>query len=373
MQKKYLLFYFLLIAIGSQAQQKLGTTPHALPNNLNSINSSRANTTLYMDYSFLNHDNNSVGWPINSYYANDSLVSYVGVAYDNITGYYDYADYQNTVVSSSALGFANNFPADAAMRIDSVLSFIAHENNSGIADTIIMELHNLDVANNITNVVLWSDTLITSVGLSPSNNITDGFSSYLFLNFNVGYTTAAGEKPAFVLRYLNHNKLDSMAIAAGFVNFSAFSPGAIQSNYKNSFIKISPFTPANSVVKNSSLSNFYIDGSYFAGQNWIIIPSVEVFNTTLGLQSAKGNLKLNSLYPNPANNLLKVSFESLQENQYTIEIIDVNGRLVFNTVAKAMVGNNNISLPIDKLMDGLYAINISQGNQQYSQRFIVKK
>lgn len=372
MQKKYLLFYFLLIAIGSQAQQKLGITPHGLSDNINN-NSSRANTGLFLDYSSLNSDNNSVGWPINSYYKNDSLVSYVGIACDNIAGYYDYVDYQNTVVSASDLGFANNFPSDAVLRIDSVLSFVAHENNSGIADTIIMELHNLDIANNITNVVLWSDTLITSVGLTPSNNITDGFSSYFFLNFNVGYTTSAGEKPAFVLRYLNHNKLDSMALAAGFVNFSAFSPGAIQSNYKNSFIKITPFTPPNNVVKNSSLSNFYIDGSYFAGQNWIIIPAVEVFNTTLGLQSAKGNMKLNSLYPNPTSNLLKLSFESLQENQYAIQIIDVNGRLVYSSISQSVVGNNNVSLPIDNLTDGLYGIHISHQNQHYSQRFIVKK
>lgn len=330
---------------------------------------SRAQLSLYIDYSYLNNDQTSTRWSLNDYYtATDSSINFIGVAYDNICGYYDYVNYANTIVSASDLGFSSVYPADALLRYDSVQAFIAHENNSGMADTIIVELREVNANNTFSNTVLWSDSVITSVGLSPGNSWSNGISSFYFMRFPIGYNTTAGQKAGIVFRYLNYNKLDTFGLAAGYVPFGIGGGSAIQSNYKNSYLRFPPF--ANTISRNADFS--IISGGYLAGQNWVIIPRAEVFNTTLGLKSAKGDLPVLTLYPNPANHLLNIAFSNENSSQINIIISDTQGRAVMQ------LSRNNTSSKIYKesidcsgLSEGLYQVTITQNNQSYTQRIIL--
>jgi len=367
---KKLLFCLLIFAFNQlQAQVNIGYVKDQTPQQSNFYDWSRANTSLYIDYSYLNNDQTSTRWSLNDYYnANDSAINFVGVAYDNICGYYDYVNYSTTIVSATDLGFSSVYPADALLRFDTLQAFVAHENNSGVADTIIAELRELNANNTISTTVLWADSIITSTGLSPGNTWSNGINSFFFMRFTVGYSTAAGQKAGIVFRYLNHNKLDTFGLAAGYVPFSLGGASAIQSSYKNSFLRFPPF--ASTITKNSDF--LIVSGGYLAGQNWVIIPRTEVYNTSLGLQSAKGDLKVLSLYPNPANQQLNIVFESEVNSNIIVYITDAQGSIV-----KAKSYNNqhnNLfkeSIDCSELASGLYQVTINQNKYIYSQRIVI--
>jgi hypothetical protein len=367
--KKNLFYIFVIIFNYSFAQVNIGPIKNQAPEPANSDNFGRANTSLYIDYSYLNNDQTSTRWSLNDYYtSNDSAINFIGVAYDNICGYYDYVNYASTIVSASDLGFSSVYPADALLRFDTVQAFVAHENNSGVADTIIAELRELNANNTISNTVLWSDSVITSVGLSPGNTWSNGINSFFFMRFTVGYSTTAGQKAGIVFRYLNHNKLDTFGLAAGYVPFSIGGGSAIQSSYKNSFLRFPPF--ASSITRNSDF--IIVSGGYLAGQNWVIIPRVEVFNTSLGLQSAKGNLKVLTVYPNPTNQQLNVVFESEVHSNINLTISNVQGSKV-----KEFSSNNHQNslfketIDCSDLSEGLYQVTITENNQIYTQRIVI--
>lgn len=368
--KNSLFCILLLTAIVSQAQVIIGNHKSRLPQETSFYNAERGNTNLYIDYSYLNNDSWSTRWSLNDYYtANDSSINFIGVAYDNICGYYDYANYDSTIVSAADLGLSSIYPADALLRYDSVQAFIAHENNSGVADTIIAELRELNANNTISANVLWADSLITNVGLSPGNTWSNSLSSFFFQRFAIGYNTTAGQKAGVVFRYLNHNKLDSFGLAAGYIPFSIGNTSAIQSTYKNSFLRFPPF--ANTISRNSDF--LIVSGGYLAGQNWVIIPRVEVYNTSLGLQSAKGDLNVLTLYPNPSTHFLNIALQTDDDSKIAIQITDTYGKIVRTlegfkqdpTVFKELIDCSDMSA-------GLYQVLIIQNNQSYTQRVVIQ-
>jgi hypothetical protein len=367
------LFYTILISITfisvSMAQALIGPTNKKQAISSGSISADRAQISLYIDYSYLNNDQTSTRWSLNDYYtALDSSINFIGVAYDNICGYYDYENFTTTIVSAADLGLSSIYPSDALLRYDSVQAFVAHENNSGVADTIIAELRVLNANNTISNTVLWSDSVISNVGLSPGNTWSNGINSFFFMRFPIGYNTTAGEKAGVVFRYLNHNKSDTFGIAAGYVPFGIGAGSAIQSTYKNSFLRFPPF--ASTIIRNSDF--LIINGGYLAGQNWVIIPRVEVFNTSLGLHSAKGDLKVLTVYPNPTNQLLNIAFESENNSAVSIMITDVQGSVV-KQIERHHQQNNLFKESIDcsDLRAGLYQVSIYQNNQTYTQRIMI--
>lgn len=367
--KKLLFCALFFIAHYTQAQVNIGPIRNEAPQQTAPYTWDRASTNLYIDYSYLNNDQTSTRWSLNDYYtANDSAMNFMGVAFDNICGYYDYVNYSTTIVSAADLGFSSVYPADALLRFDSVQAFIAHENNSGVADTIIAELRQLNPNNSISSTVLWSDSVITSAGLSPGNTWSNGINSFYFMRFPIGYSTTAGQKAGVVFRYLNHNKLDTFGLAAGYIPFNLGGSSAIQSSYKNSFLRFPPF--ANTISKNSDF--LMVSGGYLPGQNWVIIPRTEVYNTTLGLQSATGDLPVLTLYPNPTNQVLNIAFASENNDKITIQIMDTQGHIVkqeerINQQTKLF----KESLDCSNLSAGLYQVIIHQNTQVYAQRIVI--
>jgi hypothetical protein len=367
----YTLLFNFIIVTGMYAQAVIGPINRVASGNAEAAGFERGQTPLYIDYSYLNFDLTSTRWSLNDYYtANDTTVNFLGVAFDNICGYYDYENYSTTIVSAADLGFSTVYPTDALLRYDSLQFFMAHENNSGVADTIIVELREVNTDNTISSAVLWADSAISSAGLSPGNTWSNGINSFFFKRFAIGYNTTAGQKAGAVIRYLNHNKLDTFGLAAGYISFGIGGASAQQSNYKNSFVRIPPSVP--NITRNSDIS--FPTGGYFPGQNWVIIPRTEVFNTTLGIQSAKGDLPVLTVFPNPADQLLNVAFNTDKNSRIVIQVLNAQGQMMM--ACERNTGGSNLykeSFDCSHLSSGLYHINITQNNLNYSQRIVIRK
>lgn len=80
-----------------------------------------------------------------------------------------------------------------------------------------------------------------------------------------------------------------------------------------------------------------------------------------------------SVYPNPANNILNIEFESSSVTAYQIHIYDVIGRDAYSQEGVAIAEGNKLSFPITGLAIGIYYLRFTLGEQSTSVRLIVSE
>lgn len=78
-----------------------------------------------------------------------------------------------------------------------------------------------------------------------------------------------------------------------------------------------------------------------------------------------------SVYPNPASDLVHVSFEA-NGGDYAVSIIDLTGRVVVSKTLANVSGATHLELPIADLEAGNYFVSIVQGAATFTQKLIVK-
>ncbi len=78
-----------------------------------------------------------------------------------------------------------------------------------------------------------------------------------------------------------------------------------------------------------------------------------------------------SIYPNPANNKLNVEFEANESTNVEISILDISGRIIYKQDYDVTIGHNNTKLDVSDISDGVYFLNISQGNSSLRYKVII--
>jgi len=76
-------------------------------------------------------------------------------------------------------------------------------------------------------------------------------------------------------------------------------------------------------------------------------------------------------YPNPVHDQLNVLFISDTENEYTLKITDMTGRLVTEQLKKADIGDNVVSLNL-KLASGIYIVSLTSGELNKQIKVVVE-
>lgn len=104
------------------------------------------------------------------------------------------------------------------------------------------------------------------------------------------------------------------------------------------------------------------------GDNWVPAGDYTIYYSE---QSITGNQDFNSIlqvgvYPNPATNHVIFTMDGL-DNQFSVELFDILGKLVFSQVIY-----NNQPVSIESLAKGLYFYRISANQDSYTGRFMVK-
>lgn len=79
------------------------------------------------------------------------------------------------------------------------------------------------------------------------------------------------------------------------------------------------------------------------------------------------------VYPNPANDLINIEFESETSDNYYLAIFDITGRIVLTSEGKTFAEGNRISLPVNTLASGVYSIKLMVGEVTSLSKFIVSK
>lgn len=107
--------------------------------------------------------------------------------------------------------------------------------------------------------------------------------------------------------------------------------------------------------------------------------SGEVYNATM--KKLTGNVSINpaavtnkfEVYPNPASNVINLSFELNKANDVMIDVYNTTGQKVMSEVRSGLVGEQNITLDTDKLVAGTYLVSISYNGNSYIKNISIVK
>jgi hypothetical protein len=75
-----------------------------------------------------------------------------------------------------------------------------------------------------------------------------------------------------------------------------------------------------------------------------------------------------NLYPNPANDFINIEVEGRSE-EAIVQVYDINGKLIIDNTVQLKQGFVNVQLPISNLADGVYYVNVIDGDKVYTQKF----
>lgn len=88
-----------------------------------------------------------------------------------------------------------------------------------------------------------------------------------------------------------------------------------------------------------------------------------------GIADVPAIAKLN-LWPNPVSNELNVAFNSVQAGATAISVINMDGRVLLRDEHRLALGSNTVKFNTASLAPGLYMLQIDNGAQRISQRFL---
>ncbi len=81
--------------------------------------------------------------------------------------------------------------------------------------------------------------------------------------------------------------------------------------------------------------------------------------TTLSSFELEKNLNFISLYPNPADENLSISVYVEEDDEFSISMMDVNGKIVFAGLKNAHTGTNYFNYDISNLSSGIYFVSVN--------------
>jgi len=80
-----------------------------------------------------------------------------------------------------------------------------------------------------------------------------------------------------------------------------------------------------------------------------------------------------SIYPNPANTLVNVSFQAVSSTDVTVILLDLNGKVLKTIfVPSAFEGINTVQFDIADLSSGVYLVNIQTATSSNIQKLVVR-
>jgi hypothetical protein len=205
------------------------------------------------------------------------------------------------------------------------------------------------------------DLYIEPVNLTSITNPT--------LTFDVayrGYTAASPENDklqVFVSSNCGstwtsvYNK-QGTTLATGATQTPAFTPSAA-ADWRTETVSLSAFNGQSEVfIKYVGTSNY--------GNN-MYIDNINISSTAY---VEENELAASSVFPNPASDVINVSFEA--NGDYEIAIYDLQGRVIVSQSLKSLSGTQNVEFPVNDLAKGSYIVKISTKGLSQTHNVVIK-
>ena len=81
-----------------------------------------------------------------------------------------------------------------------------------------------------------------------------------------------------------------------------------------------------------------------------------------------------TIYPNPTDGIVNISFKGMSNDSYTLSVMNVLGELVYTNILEANSGNNTVESKLDfrDLQKGAYFVTLSNGEEVKTERLTIK-
>jgi hypothetical protein len=189
--------------------------------------------------------------------------------------------------------------------------------------------------------------------ISRVTRLNDGTMQEVKLNIEMPTLVGAGAEFIPIkdsVIYYTHDILDINAIPQE-KTLIGYIVGGIESTLPNIFtINDGTQSSASNVV-----FKVYINKST-AGMHEKILTGETIFNL--------------SIFPNPASNLVNLSFNIPDNNQVKVDIFNALGQYIYSKSYENTIGKENLSLDISNYTSGKYIVRINGNNYTYEQSFI---
>lgn len=81
-----------------------------------------------------------------------------------------------------------------------------------------------------------------------------------------------------------------------------------------------------------------------------------------------------NLYPNPTDDLVNVEVELVDGATYTLEVLDLSGRAVYNrTLSSAEFTNSTLAINTSSFESGIYFVNVTEGENRMTKRLVITR
>ncbi|MCK5789022.1 MAG: T9SS type A sorting domain-containing protein, partial [Chlamydiia bacterium] len=79
------------------------------------------------------------------------------------------------------------------------------------------------------------------------------------------------------------------------------------------------------------------------------------------------------IYPNPASQMARISFESFTQGMVSLEIYDLSGKLIIDRKYSVNKGQTTIDVNLFNLDNGSYIVRVMNANKQYQSKLVITK
>jgi hypothetical protein len=129
------------------------------------------------------------------------------------------------------------------------------------------------------------------------------------------------------------------------------------------------FNPFNSPFGNNVITYYFTDttdGCYNTATHTVYI------SPCTGIQVINGNAEGFNVFPNPANDVITISFSSSNNESYVLRLTDMLGRTIKEDLVKSNYGNNTYTIYLRDVAKGIYTIILQKGDNISEGKLIVE-
>ena len=159
----------------------------------------------------------------------------------------------------------------------------------------------------------------------------------------------------------------TMTLAGNVATFTNTSTGATSYSWDfGDFTNSSATAPAHAYAVNGSYTVVLtaINGN-------CTDTTIFLVDVTVGLNEMASSSNL-TIFPNPANETVNVSFDQNTNDLIQIELIDATGRVIAQNQS-IEIGTNNVSFDVTTLSSGFYTVRLSNANGTENQKLMIQK
>ena len=256
--------------------------------------------------------------------------------------------------------------------VDTLFIQMGHENNSGLMDTVVVSIVDLNNAGRPTSNVLWTETIMTDTSFTGGANWLN--STFRLFTPNLTVNEPFGVK----VEYFGAIQ-DTFGIVAGFWDdgqiCTGTTPKALESLFApNSYRVVSRFATAGLLPTAGGADVYYdcnANGSYDPGvdgenlqQNINFAVSMTI-EDDLSSEELPSNLTAVKNFPNPFSSVTNIEYTLEQSSEVSVLVYDLTGSVIMSmNQGQQFPGTHTIEIDGSNMAEGIYyyTLNVNGGS-----------